>query len=277
MPLTTETLYPNLQLDRDEDLAPQIEAILDACFADKSLFEEGRTSEHNQALDAVLREAIYAYVFGSTDREMQRSETEENEILDRVSQKAEGLYDVLLQLLEYPGLEARLESRIRSFPHHYEFENGVSLPQLISKRRKIFKGFREIIVDLRACVEAEINRKPKPEIIDGVDDGEEPIRLDTDEELEERMRDWRQRSKDRKFPKDHALLEFLRVFKPFWDQHSSFYFSEGMHYREFGDTLSPLVDFLEKILSHVDGDISRTNIVGSVRKIREQSARENSS
>lgn len=277
MVLTIETAYPKLQLDLDEDLDPQIESLLDACLADKALLGEGRTSERDQALEAVLREAIDAYAYGALERVWQRSETEENEVLDRVNQKAEGLYSILLQLLEYPGLETRLESRIRSFPHHYEFENGMSLPGLIGERRKIFKGIREMIVDLQACVEAEINRKPKPEIIGGVEDGEKPIRLDTDEELEERMREWRQRSKDRKFPKDHALLEFLRVFKPYWDQYSSFEFSEGMHYREFGDTLSPLVDFLEEILSHVDGDITRTTIVGSVRKIREQSAREISS
>jgi hypothetical protein len=274
---TIETAYPKLQLDLDEDLSPQIEAVLDACLADEALLGEDRTSERGQALEAVLRKAINAYASGALERVWQRSETEENEVLDRLTQKVDGLYDILLQLLEYPGLENRLENRIRSFRHHYEFKNKMSLPEFIGEQPKIFKGIREMIVDLQACVEAEINRKPKPEIIGGVEEGEKPIRLDTDEELEERMREWRQRSKDRKFPKDHALLKFLRVFKPYWDQYSPFEFSEGMYYRELGDTLSPLVAFLEEILSHVDGDITRQNIVGSVRKIREQSARKISS
>lgn len=273
---TVEEVYPQLKFDLNEELGPQVEAALEVLFPEPPDLG-GQGAECDKILKLGLREAIAAYVDAAWERASQRSELEENEALDRVGQKIEALYDALLDLLEYPGLEARLERQIRSFPHHYEAVSGVGFPQLIGSERNIFQGFREMLVDLQACAEAEINRKPKPIIIEALEEGEEPLRLDTDEELEEQMRVWRKRSKNRKFEKDHALLEFLRTFKPYWEQATPHPFTEGMHYREIGGTLSTLVGFLERTMELVDGGVTNANLVTSIRKLRERLAEDDPS
>lgn len=269
-PLTVEDLYPDLGFDLDEDLEPQVETLLAGGLSDYVARRVGVTEGGDIArLNTGLYTAIEAYVNGALERAGQRTESDENDALERVSQKVQGLYDVLLDLADYPGLETRLERAIRTFPHHHQLTSGVDLPQIVGNRRNIFQEFREVLVDLQACAEAEINRKPKPVVLEATEDGEDPIRLDSDADIEEQMREWRQRSRDRKFEKDHALLEFLRAFKPYWQDLSHHPFTHGMYYIELRDTLSPLVDVLELIMRRVDGAVTRANITSSLRKLRE--------
>ncbi|NHX27616.1 hypothetical protein HA397_27085, partial [Escherichia coli] len=148
MAQTIETAYPNLLLNLDEDLDPQIDAILDAYFNNKASSASSEATERDLILRTGLRQAIDAYASGALERTWQRSETEENEFLDRVSQKIQSVRDILLRFTDYPGLEPRVERQIREFGHHYEFRNGVSLPQLVGTRRGIFREFREMLLDV---------------------------------------------------------------------------------------------------------------------------------
>lgn len=197
-----------------------------------------------KATQSALSAALDAFRDAYLDLDAMHPESAENKALEAAAANAGKLYDDLLALQDYPGIEARLERTISTFPRLYELEDGKTLRDLLSTRRNIFRTYRELLVDLQACLELTSNRKPKHQVLDGLD-GEGPIDLDTDEAFAERMKDWRARSKARSLPKEYALHAFLRTLRPYWEAHSPYPFTEGMHYKEANQTISYLVDAVE--------------------------------
>ncbi|MCW3784222.1 hypothetical protein [Defluviimonas salinarum] len=154
----------------------------------------------DDATKVALVGALDAFRSGYFDLDALRSESDDNKALEAAADSAGALYDALLALLEYPGVEGRLEQTIQDFPRFYEFEDGRTLKDLIGTRQNIFMVYRELLVDLQACLEMTSNRKPMRKVLEGLD-GEEPIKLETDEGFSERMREWRARSKARALPR----------------------------------------------------------------------------
>lgn len=277
--MTVEAHYPRLAINLFEEVQPQINALITTDLLDR-IIAQGDMSD-----DAVTRnklkhglfEACKAYVDGAHDRAMQHSEKDDNEALDRVTNAAQRLYDALLFLQEHPGLEQQVEQSIRKKDNLHEMPNGVTLADMLGTGRNIFASYRETLVDLQICVEDVINRRPKPVTLEPLVESEVPIRLDSDEELQAGVRRWRERSRVRKFPKDHALAEFLASFKPTWLALSEHPFTEGMYYPETGSTNSRLVDAVAEVLKHLDQDVARSAIVNALRKFRSSQARRSSS
>ncbi|SIN98853.1 hypothetical protein SAMN05444722_0024 [Rhodovulum sp. ES.010] len=273
--MTIEALYPRLAINMDEESEPQYQELI----SDELLSEVMAHGDMSDDLEtqASLRQGLVvasdAYVTAALERATQRSEKEDNEALDRVTEAAQRLYDALLHLQDYPGLEARVEKAVRRNPHLHEVRNGVTLADMLGTRRNIFASFREVLVDLQICVENTINRKPKPMLLEPDMEGEAPLRLDSEDELEAGMQRWRERSKARKLPKDHALLAFLVSFRPTWLALSGHPFTEGMYYPETGRTVSRLVDAVDAVMQRLDPAVRRSAIVNAVRKVRASDAR----
>ena len=57
-------------------------------------------------------------------------------------------------------------------------------------------------------------------MIAGLLDGEDDIELDSDEDLAERIKNWRNTSAAHRMPKDYALQRFLETFKELWISNS---------------------------------------------------------
>ncbi|MCT2541081.1 hypothetical protein N3C64_14200 [Sedimentimonas flavescens] len=221
----------------------------------------------NEATQSALSDALDAFRGAWFDLDALRPESAENKALEAAAANAGKLYDDLLALQEYPGIEGRLERTISAFPHLYELEDGKTLRDLLGTRRNIFRTYRELLVDLQACLELTINRKPRRQVLDGLDD-EDPIDLETDEEHAKRMKDWRARSKARSLPKEHALHAFLLSLRPYWEAHSPYPFTEGMHYKEANQTISFLVDAVEQVMAIASPDTTRAQIVTAIREVR---------
>ena len=214
-----------------------------------------------------LSNALGAFMWARLEQEACHPESAENKVLEAAANDAGQLYEKLLLLQDYPGLETRLEATIRSNPNLFELEDGKTLRDLISTRRNIFQTYRELLVDLQVCLENTSNRQPKRRIIEDPDDGT-VIDLETEEEFAERMRSWRARSKARSLPKDHALREFLRALAPYWTANSPHPFTEGMYYKDANQTISQLVDAVEIVMRIASPDITRAQIVTAIRDIR---------
>jgi len=279
--LTEQPHEPHLNVDLEEDIGPQLEYLVTVNLTNyvATLAKLGKDETDRQVLRQGLIVACKAYVSGHWDEQNQRTKKQDNEALDRATRSAQSLYDALLSLQDHPGLEPRLEQSIRQNQNLYAIEDGFDLSKIINMRRNIFSDFREVLVDLQVCAEHVINRQPKPTILEPIDgnegegEGEKgPIQLETSEEMEALTQRWRARSQARKFPKDFALQEFLRAFRPTWVALTHHPFTEGMHYVETGETVSPLVDGLEPILRELAPAIRRQDIVTALRKMRDRAS-----
>lgn len=261
---------PRLSINLDEDTTPQLEALITVDLVEKvaALADLDDCGAKQHELRQGIITASDAYIQGDLDRQNQRSEKLDNEALDRVTRSAQVLYDALLTLQEYPGIEPRLEQAIRQNHHLYSSKEGLDLSKIINTRRNIFSEFREILVDLQVCAESEINRRPKPSVIEPIAEGDQSIQLETQDELDAGERKWRARSQARKIPKDHALQEFLRAFRPVWEGLTEHPFTEGMHYAETGETVSRLVDCVDIVFCRLAPSTERQEIVTALRKIR---------
>ncbi|WP_139307581.1 hypothetical protein [Rhodovulum sp. ES.010] len=268
--MTIAALYPHLAINVDEESEPQYQELISNELLSEVIAHGDMSNdpETQASLRRGLVVASDAYVTAALERATQRSEKEDNAALDRVTEAAQRLYDALLHLQDYPGLEARVEKAVRRNPHLHEVRNGVTLGDMMGTRRNIFANYREVLVDLQICVEDAINRKPKPVLLEPDMEGEAPLRLDSEDELKAETQRWRAQSKVRKFPKDHALLQFLVTFQPTWSALSGHPFTEGMYYPETGRTLSRLVDALETVFRRLDPAVTRSAIVNGLRKVR---------
>ncbi|MEN8834117.1 hypothetical protein [Pacificibacter sp.] len=220
-----------------------------------------------EATKTALTSALEAFMWARLEQEALHPESAENKALDAAAQDASQLYDKLLLLQDYSGLEKRVEASIRSNPNLYEFDDGKTLRDLISTRRNIFRAYRELLVDLQVCLENTSNRQPKRHVIEDPDNGA-VIELETDEEYAARMKTWRARSKERALPKDHALREFLRSLAPYWEANSPHPFTEGMYFKEANQTVSQLVDAVEIIMLVASPNTTRQQIVTAIRDVR---------
>lgn len=268
--MTDEAHRPRLNIDLDEDTAPQIDAILTANLMESVSFLAGLddcTAKQKELKGGII-DACEAYIQGYLEQQNQRSEKLDNEALDRVTRSSQALYNALLGLQDHPGLEHRLEQSIRQRPNLQSLTGNLDLSQIITKQRNIFADLREVLIDLQVCAENVINRQPKPVILEPIEDEDHPTQLDGADELAVRESEWRTRSQARKIPKDHALQEFLRTFSLVWEGLTSRPFTEGMHHLETGETASWLVDCVEVILRELDPRIQRQTIVTALRNIR---------
>lgn len=220
-----------------------------------------------QLKDGIFR-AYDAYIHGQFDHDNQRSEKEENDALERVTQSAQVLYDDLLNLCDFPGLEPRIEQSIKTCPNLLQLSHGVDLSNIIGSKRNIFRNLREVLVDLQVCTENTMNKAPKRAVIESDLDASPPIFIETEEEYGARKVKWRARSKRRKFPRDYALQEFIASFGPTWQNLSNAPYSEGMYYTEASQTFSEAIDCLEIILRDFAPKICRQNLVTSFRNLR---------
>ncbi len=283
--MTEQSDEPRLSVDLDECTDTQLDDLVTVDLVNRvaTLATLGEDNADRQALRQGIVAACSAYIDGLWDRQNQRSEKQDNEALERVTRNAQTLYDALLALQDYPGLEPRLEQSIRQNLHLHSPENGFDLSRTINKRRNIFRDFRELLVDLQVCAEDVINRQPKPTILEPIDDDENraegegegegenkkgPIQLERNEELNALKQQWRARLKARRLPKDFALQKFLHAFRPTWEALTDHPFTEGMHYAETGETVSRLVDCVEAILRELAPGTQRTDIVTALRKTR---------
>ncbi|MGY9049725.1 hypothetical protein P775_14205 [Puniceibacterium antarcticum] len=271
MQLTDMPSYPRLAIGPNLPEAEQIEALMTVTLVDEVArhAELTETDGAREALKVGMVESCNAYLRGAWDRENQRPESQDNQALWRVSQAAQTLYDTLLDLQSYPGVEPQLERTIDEYNGLYALAAGTDLSKLTGTRQNIFHEFREILVDLQICAENTANLQPKPQILEAIEGDEKPIRVDTDEKLLERRSEWRKRTKTRKFPKDHAAQEFLRQFRKTWKRLSPHPFTEGMYYGETGQTVSRLVDASHTVLKAIEPGVTRQSIVNSVRKMRD--------
>ncbi len=262
-------LYPSLNYDWNDAHSPQLEKLTNVELVQEVAHFAGVTSDVTSkgGLKNALVAAIDGYIDGVSQRVRQCTEAEDNEALDRASKKANELSDALSDLIGHPGLEERVEQSIRNCGTLYEHKGGKPLVDILQARRNIFQPFREILVDLQVCTEREINRKPKPTYIDEFE-GDNAVRLDTDEELEQEMQLWRKRSKERKLPKDYALKMLLEAIRPYWVKNSFHPFSEGMYHKDQRQTISNLVDAIEAITSRLDPSVTRQRIVNTIRNMR---------
>jgi hypothetical protein len=218
-----------------------------------------------------LTEALKAFKWAWFNQDDLHSESAENKALEEAASNAAKLYDNLSMLQDYSGLEGRLEDTIKKLPTLYKLDDGQTLRNLISTGQNIFAAYRELLVDLQVCLEGTSNRQPKRHILEGFD-GEDPIDLETDEEFASRMQEWRARSKARALPKEHALQEFLKTLRPFWEANSVHPFTEGMHFKEANQTISNLVDAVESIMAVASPRTSRSQIVTAIREVRRPSS-----
>lgn len=267
MTLLNNTLYPALRYDFEDDHDPQISQFIDTLPLDKiaSLIHPQLDQLDRHSLTDALADALAAYVQGALYRIGQRSEKEDNFALERIANVARDLHERLLASMDHPGLVTQLQESTRRVNTLHTLPNGDTLADLVGSDGRSYRDLCELLVDLQVSAENVILRKPKPQIIDGSDD-EPDIRLDTDEELAERMAEYQRRSAERRIPKDHALQEFLRSLKPYWIAHSPYPFTEGMHHREQGQTISNAVDVIEMVLRPFDNDVTRQKIVTALRK-----------
>ncbi|SFH52608.1 hypothetical protein SAMN04488020_12013 [Palleronia marisminoris] len=267
--MPADDLYPRLAINLDEDTDLQIEAILGPALIDEVAqhADVPQDGEQRGVLRDGLRRAFEAYVDACSEREGQRSEKEDNRALNRVAKAAGQLEAALLDLQEFPGVEARLERSIRNRPTPLAHSESLDLPKLIGTRRNIFADIRDMLIDLQVYGEDAVNREPHPVWIGAVESGESAFRFDSDEELEERRKAWRARSNERKFPKDHAIQEFLRTFRPTWDALSPHPFTHGMYHKDAKQTVSRLVDASHLSLQKIDGAVTRQAITTAVRKL----------
>ena len=270
--MTASPTHPLLTINLNDYSAKQIEERLeDALLSDiLALAEALRTDAARATLRAGLTEAAEAYVTAVVDLGAQRPETETNQALQRISDKAEALYTALLELQDYPETEQRLEQEIRACERLHQFGDGIDLSRLLRARRNVFQDFREMLVDLQVCAEASANYRPAPQLIEGVLPEEEPLRLDSDEELQERRQEWRRKSLERKLPRDHAALQFLRSFRSTWEALSEHPVTEGMYYGEAGQTVSRCADACHVVLAKIDKAVTRQGIVTALRKLRNE-------
>ena len=191
------------------------------------------------------------------------SESTENKVLEEAARNAAKLYSNLLFLQDYPGVEARLEGTIKELPTHYKLDDGKTLRDLISTGQNIFGAYRELLVDLQVCLERTSNRKPKRNLYEG---------FETEQEFTNRMKEWRIRSKARALPKDHALREFIKALRPFWEENSVHPFTEGMYFKEANQTISNLVDVVECVMAVAFPSATRSQIVTAIREVRTPSS-----
>lgn len=214
-----------------------------------------------------LAGALEAFMWASLDQDALHPESAENKALEIAARDAGKLYDTLLALQEYPGVEARLETAIQSNPHLYQLGDGKTLKDLLTTRRNIFRTYRELLVDLQVCLEGTSNRQPKRRVLEDPDGGV-AIGLEDDEEFAARVKAWRARSKERALPKDHALREFLRALAPYWEANSPHPFTEGMYFKEANQTISHLVDAVERVMAVASPKTKRPQIVTALREVR---------
>ena len=265
----------------DDELEPQLENMFPEDFVEKlaDLFDVENDPEARNAFRKGIIQASDAYIDGVFSYANKPSEKQDNKSLDRITLSAQALYDALLDLMDHPDLEPRVEASIRKTGRLYKLPSGIDLSQLIGTRRNIFRGFREILVDLQVCVEDEINRKPEPGFFDDLEDlselDEELFQYASEDILETRMRRWRERSQARKLPKNYPLTQFLLSFQPTWEAVTPHPFSEGMYYPEIRTTVSRLVDCTEAVLSRLAPGTSRQEIITAIRKARKSTLDEN--
>ncbi|WP_458789591.1 hypothetical protein [Yoonia sp. MH D7] len=257
-----------LNFDFNDAAAPQISAFVERLPLDAiaALIQVVPQNVDIETLKLALCDALDAYIDGALERMLQKSEKEDNRALDAVTNKAQALYDALFDVMDHPALVGRVQKAVRNLGALHNLPKGDTLADLVGNDRRSFGHFCELLVDLQIGVEDAILRKPKPYILEDI--GDEPdIRLDTDEELAENMLEYRKRSAERRIPKDHALQQFLTTFKEYWQQASPHPFTEGMHHRDQGQTISNAVDVVELVLRPFDGDVTRQRIVTALRKM----------
>lgn len=263
------TYYPSLNVDLDEDIAEQFDAliapnVIGGFVRAVSSSQPDADNDHT----AIIRQAAQAYVDGVLDRLNQKPEKQDTAALIKVANKTAQLEEALLALQGHPHLEAQLEERIRGFHALASNADGVSLPDLIGSRHNIFQFMRDMLIDLQTCAEATTNRKPKRE--DYSDDfafGNEPT---AEQQYNRAEAAWKRRSKARNLGADHPVQCFLLTVYPYWANHSSHPFSEGMYFVEVGGSISPTISALHPILAKIDTSITPQNIATAIRKLREQ-------
>lgn len=220
-----------------------------------------RDDDSLNATKLALTEALKEFKLGRFNHDDLQTESFENKALEDAAKNAARLDHDLLVLQDYPGVEARLEATIKENLSLYKLNDGKTLRDFISTDYNIFFAYRQLLQDLRSCLERTSNRKPIP-----------CEYFDTDEEFASRMKEWRARSKARALPKDHALHEFLKALRPFWEANSVHPFTEGMHFKEANQTISNLVDAVECVMAVAFPSTSRSQIVTAIREVRTPSS-----
>ncbi|MFC4214045.1 hypothetical protein ACFP4H_23795 [Pseudophaeobacter arcticus] len=256
--------YPSLTFDLTEDTKGQFDQIVPQEAIDSFSNCLGLPPESGRA---ILLDAANTYFSGIIERFEQRSAKQDNAALSKVAAKAEQLESALLELVDHPNLETQLEDRIRGFHALAETPNGLSLPDLIGTRRKIFHHLQDMLVDLQACAEATRNHQPKKEdysneyLFGDRPNAQEQYELDTEA--------WKRRSQARKLGRDHPLQCFLRSVLPHWQSNSNLPFTEGMYFKELQENLSATIATLHPIVERIDTEITPQRVASTIRKLRE--------
>lgn len=261
-------LYPFLLFDLNEATEPQLDRIVSDEFVLTilPLFHLDPNEIEKEGFKTALQESVTAYIYGALERSKYKSEKADNEALERATNKAQQLYDALLYLADHPFLEQKIVKEIKGSKTLYNEPNGKTLADMLSGDRNCFSHFRELLVDLQIGIEGAINKKPKPVIIEGFD-GSNELRLDTDGELTSKTEAWRKISSERRLTADHALLQLLISLRIYWLSNSPHPYTEGMHHKEQGHTISNAVDIVEAVMKRLDPAVTRQKIVTALRKI----------
>jgi hypothetical protein len=260
-------LHPMQRFDFDKEGAPQISSFVDELPLETiaALIHPEPNHINSYDLKQAFCAALEAYTDGALHRMNQKSEGEDNRALDAITSKAQELYSALLAAMDHPALIGQVQKDLGNIRTLHHLPDSNTLSDLVGNDGRSFGHLCELLVDLQVGTEAAILRKPKLRIIEGMD-GEADMRLDTDEELAEKMREYRRRSVDRRIPNDYALQRFLMSIKGYWLQASPYPFTEGMHHRDQGQTASNAVDVMELVLRLFDGEVTRQKIVTAFRK-----------
>ena len=222
-----------------------------------------RDDDSLNATKLALTEALKSFKWGWFNQDDLHTESFENKALEDAAKNAARLDHDLLILQDYPGVEARLEATIKNNGRLYKLNDGKTLSDLISTNHNIFFAYRQLLQDLRFCLEKTSNRKPKRSTFDG---------FETEQEFTNRMKEWRVRSKARALPRDHALHEFIKALRPFWEENSVHPFTEGMYFKEANQTISNLVDVVECVMAVAFPSTTRSQIVTAIREVRTPSS-----
>ena len=283
-PLPPKIIVSNLTFDgkRYEEIFPQV-------FHEELADHMGitLTPQTLEVLQQGHYHAYQAFFIGALERENFRSEKAENAKLEQVANDAERLMLSLAKLYGFGLTEEKIVTEIKSNPTCYVGPEGGKLSDLLDGNRPdnpLF-SFRQFLSDLYISAKRATNHKPpdvypKDRVAALLNGGEisqetlktlEDMALNRDWNLtDDREKDiecWRERSQAHKRPKDYALLEFIKAFRPVWDELTTHSFTHGHYFGGEVHTSSRLVDAVKLSVDQHSPTITRQNVVTAIRKI----------
>lgn len=239
------------------------------------------TQEALSALRQGHYRAYSAFMDGHWELTQFQNLKAENARLDRVAKDAEKLFQSLVALYEFGQAQTKLKSEIENNPTRVVGPNGQTLASLLDQNRPdnpLFT-FREFISDLMISAKRAQISKPKSIPMPTFDnDGD--IDLDAlgawvlekdftsaGDQTADLIR-WKERSAAHKLPKDHAILEFVRVFKTVWEVLSPHPFTQGHYYEKIGHDPSYTVTALKWCFAVHAPEVTGQRIVTAIRKVQ---------